>query len=78
MYFYRTAGVFKAGILGGILGPLVPALGGAFAAPNLAALYPDEPNRGALVLALLVAALGGLISFSGYIMVLVAIYRAMV
>ncbi len=59
-------------------GPIITLLGGVVAAPNLSALYTGEPNRGALVISAMVAVLGFLIMLAGYIMILVAVYRALV
>lgn len=59
-------------------GPILTALAGVIAAPNLATLYTGEPNRLVLVVSAMVALLGFLIMLAGYIMILVAIYRALV
>ncbi|MGM7777503.1 hypothetical protein ACSVHC_16010 [Arthrobacter sp. KNU-44] len=72
------AGIFKAGVFMAISGPIVSALGAVVAAPNLAALSTGNPNRGALVIGALIAILGALMAVASYIMILVAVYRALV
>jgi hypothetical protein len=41
-------------------------------------LYSGNVNRGALVIGLIIAAVGSLLTVAGYIMILVAVHRALV
>jgi hypothetical protein len=78
MRFERSAGIFKAGVLMAIGGPVLGALGAVIAAPNIAALYAGNVNRGGLLIGLIIAAVGSLLAVAGYIMILVAVHRALV
>ncbi|MBT2547844.1 hypothetical protein [Arthrobacter sp. ISL-65] len=78
MRFQRSAGIFKAGILMAIGGPIFGALGAAIAAPNIAALYTGNSNRGGLMIGAILAGVGVLLAVAGYIMILVAVHRALV
>jgi hypothetical protein len=78
MHFERSAGIFKAGVLMTIGGPIFGALGAAISAPSLASLYSGEPTRGNLLIGLVVASVGSFVALAGYIMILVAVYRALV
>jgi hypothetical protein len=46
MRFERSAGIFKAGVLMAIGGPVLGALGAVIAAPNVAVIYTGNVNRG--------------------------------
>jgi hypothetical protein len=59
-------------------GPVLGSLGAVIAAPNVAALYTGNVNRGGLVIGLIIAAVGLLLAVAGYIMILVAVHRALV
>lgn len=59
-------------------GPVLSALGAVIAVPNIAALYGGNVNRGGLVIGLIIAAVGSLLALAGYIMILVAVHRALV
>lgn len=59
-------------------GPIFSALGAVVAAPNVPALYTGDPNRGALIVGVFIAAVGCLLAITGCIMILVAVYRALV
>jgi hypothetical protein len=78
MRFARSAGIFQAGVLMAIGGPILGALGAVIAAPNFASLYAGNVNRGGLVIGLIIAAVGLLVAVAGYIMILVAVHRALV
>ncbi|MDQ1060458.1 hypothetical protein QFZ23_004359 [Arthrobacter globiformis] len=78
MRFERSAGIFKAGVLMAIGGPVLAALGAVIAAPNIAVLYTGNANRERLVIGLIIAAVGLLLTAAGYIMILVAVHRALV
>ena len=45
MRFERSAGIFKAGVLMAIGGPVLGALGALIAAPNVAVIYTGNVNR---------------------------------
>ena len=45
---------------------------------NIAALYAGNVKRGGLVIGLIIAAVGLLLTVAGYVMILVAAYRALV
>ena len=59
-------------------GPVLGALGAVVAAPNIAVLYSGNVNRGGLVIGLILAVVGSLLTVTGYIMILVAVHRALV
>ncbi|MDQ0864664.1 hypothetical protein QF036_002245 [Arthrobacter globiformis] len=59
-------------------GSVLGSLGAVIAAPNVAALYTGNVNRGGLVIGLIIAAVGLLLAVAGYIMILVAVHRALV
>jgi hypothetical protein len=78
MHFDRSAGIFKAGVFMAVGGPILSALGALIAAPNISVLYTGDPNRGALIFGALITVGGSLLAVIGYIMILVAVYRALV
>ena len=59
-------------------GPVLGALGAVIAVPNTAALYAGNVNRRGLVIGLIIAAVGSLLALAGYILILVAVHRALV
>lgn len=59
-------------------GPVLGALGAAIAAPNIAALYTGKVNQGGLMIGVVIAVVGSLLAVAGYIMILVAVHRALV
>lgn len=61
-----------------IFGPIVGALGTFVAAPSLPSLNSADPNRGPLIIGLLIGIAGSLMVLAGFIMILVAVYRALV
>lgn len=74
MQFKRSAGVFVAGITLILAGPLLSLIGTTFGTWSFTSLR-DGNMSGAFIA---LAALGGLVSFIGFILLVVAAHRALV
>jgi hypothetical protein len=74
MQFKRSAGVFVAGVTLVVAGPLLSLIGATFGSWSIASLRDGNMSGAFLGL----AALGGLVSFIGFILLVVAAHRALV
>ncbi len=74
MQFKRSAGVFVAGVTLTFAGPLLSLIGATFGTWSFASLR-DNGMSGAFIG---LTALGGLVSFIGLILLVVAVHRALV